>query len=137
MNHNPLQQYIRGRMAELGIETYAELGRRSGLSSQTVQQILTQPRRGQTHPKTLKALSQGLASEDSPSAEQLRNLQRASRNAQGLIYGEEAQPRIETERMIGGRMRKIITNLERLDEDQLEVIEAVMDQFPERTRQPA
>lgn len=57
---NPLQRYIKQRMDQLGITSWAELGRRSGLSRATVHTVATQPRLGMPRRETIDGLAKGL-----------------------------------------------------------------------------
>jgi len=87
---NPLQQLIRGRMAERGW-SYADVARRGGLPRSTVHHLATTERlRRPPHPTTLAALAEGLGIP-------LDTVRTAAAAAAGLTAWKEptADPEIE------------------------------------------
>lgn len=118
---DPLQQLIRERMDALGIGSWAELGRRSGLSRATVHTIGTQPRRGLPNEATIEGLAKGLQI----AASQLRA---KAFEAAGLPYEER-----EVE--VGGERATLMASIPNLTDDDVEELLAIVEAKRRRREQ--
>src|SRR5262245_58161239 len=109
---DPFQRYIRQRMNDLRILTYAELGRRAGFSRATAHTLVTQPRRGMPEPNTLKALAKALQT----------TYDELVKVAEQALDERESAPRIRR----GDRMVPVVGDIEGMsDLDLLELQEAI------------